>query len=148
MKTLQALGCGLVGASVLTLLHETARRVNPDAPRMDLLGMRAIAKAMRAVDQIPPDRKTLHTASLVGDVISNSLYYSLVAVGNSRNAWLRGSLLGVGAGIGGVVLPGPLGLGEKPSGRTLATKAMTVTWYLVGGLAAAAATRTIATGKK
>lgn len=137
METLKALAGGFAGACIVTVIHETLRRVEPDAPRMDILGMRAIEKLMHQADTEPPaDDNKLHTLALVGDVISNSLYYSLAGMG--KNAWLRGALLGASAGIGAVVLPGPLGLGEKPSGRTTQTKAMAFGLYFVGGLAAAA----------
>jgi hypothetical protein len=141
MGVMHALGSGLAGACALTLLHESARRVVPDAPRADVLGMRAIAKIMRSAGQEPPPDRELHKAALVGDIISNSLYYSLVAAGGGRHTWAIGSALGVAAGVGAVTLPGPLGLGTKPSARTPATAAMTVGWYLAGGLAAAAAYR-------
>ena len=38
MDVLTSLGCGAVGAGVLTLLHESARHVVPDAPRVDVVG--------------------------------------------------------------------------------------------------------------
>lgn len=76
---LKALGSGLVGACALTLIHETARRYIRDAPRMDVVGMRAIAKTMRAVDVEPPT--PLHEAAIVGDIVSNSLFYSLIGAG-------------------------------------------------------------------
>jgi hypothetical protein len=136
MSFLKALGSGLVGAVALTAIHETARRITPNAPRMDVLGMRAIAKSMRALDQEPP--VPLHEITLAGDILSNSLYYSLVAIGDARTAVLRGAALGAAAGAGAVLLPEPLGLGEQPSDSP-ATKAMTVAWYLAGGLAAGAA---------
>jgi hypothetical protein len=136
MSFLRALASGLVGAVALTAIHETARRITPDAPRMDVLGMRAVAKSMRAFDQEPP--VPLHEITLAGDIVSNSLYYSLVAVGDARTALLRGAALGAAAGLGAVFLPEPLGLGEQPS-RGAATQAMTVAWYLAGGLAAGAA---------
>lgn len=139
MKTVNALASGLAGACVITAIHETMRRVLPDAPRMDILGMRAIEKLMYSADTAPPeDDDKLHTWAMVGDIISNSLYYSFTGTGKSKSAWLRGALLGTGAGIGAVLLPGPLGLGEKPSGRTPQTQAMAVGLYLIGGLAAAA----------
>jgi hypothetical protein len=49
MSFARALISGFVGARTLTLIHETARRVNPNAPRMDILGMRAISKSLRAM---------------------------------------------------------------------------------------------------
>ncbi|MFC5270664.1 hypothetical protein [Adhaeribacter terreus] len=136
---LKSLAGGLAGACALTLVHETMRRVHPDAPRMDLLGMRAIAKTMRAANTEPPAEEKLFGITMAGDIVANALYYSLA--GCDKNAWLRGSMLGLAGGLGGVALPGPLGLGTAPSGRTTQTKVMTVAWYLLGGLAAAAAAR-------
>ena len=73
---------------------------------------------------------------MTGDVVSNALYYSLV--GSGRHSLRRGLPLGVAAGVGGVVLPGPLGLGRGSSNRTPQTQAMTVAWYTVGGAVAGA----------
>ncbi|QCR24237.1 hypothetical protein [Pontibacter sp. SGAir0037] len=136
MAILKALASGLAGACVLTLLHETTRHTVPNAPRMDLLGMRAIADIMKGAGKEPPADDKLHRMAMAGDIVSNSLYYSLAGTGNG--AWLRGALLGAGAGLGAIVLPGPLGLGEAPSSRTPQTKAMTFGLYLAGGLVAAA----------
>ena len=134
---LKALGSGLAGAVALTLIHETARRLAPEtAPRMDVLGMRAIQKAALAVDAEPP--VPLHEAALVGDIVSNSVYYSLVGAGARSDALRNGAILGLAAGIGAVFLPGPLGLGRQPT-DTPTTQALTVAWYVVGGLAAGAA---------
>ncbi len=148
MKTLSALGGGLAGACALTLIHETVRRINPDAPRMDLLGMRAIAKLTGKAGETPPDEDSLHRLALAGDVVSNSLYFSLVGFGSRKTALARGALLGLGAGVGAVTLPGPLGLGEESSARTTATKVMTVAWYLAGGLVAAGVAQLLAGKKK
>jgi hypothetical protein len=128
---------GLIGACALNLLHESARRIVPNAPRMDLLGMQALAKSLRKADVTPPSEDELRAWTLVGDIAANSLYYGLVGVGKPEGALLRGTLLGLAAGVGGVLLPKPLGLGTAPSARTNVTKAMTVGWYLVGGIVAA-----------
>lgn len=138
MEPLKAIASGLAGACVLTLLHETTRRLRPaDAPRMDVLGMRAIAKIMRKADQQPPREDTLFTWAMVGDVVGNALYYSLTGTG--KGVWARGAALGLAAGIGAVALPGPMGLGNEPSNRTPQTSAMALALYLTGGLVAAAA---------
>jgi hypothetical protein len=146
MKAINALASGLAGACVLTLTHETVRRLVPDAPRMDVLGMRAIAQTMEGAGKEPPAEDTLHTWALIGDIISNTLYYSLAGTG--KQAWLRGGLLGAGAGVGAIMLPGPLGLGKKPSGRTTKTKAMTFGLYLLGGLTTAAVGSMLSTNNK
>lgn len=140
MEALESLGSGVAGACALTLIHETARRVVPDAPRLDVLGMRALAKSMRAADVELPNIE-LRDLALAGDLAANSLYYSLVGLGGRKSAWLCGALLGLGAGIGAVLLPEPLGLEGNETPRTTATKAMTIAWYLAGGLAAAATYR-------
>ena len=134
-----ALASGLVGSSVLTLVHETARHLIPNAPRVDVIGMRAIAWPMREVGAEPPPRDALFYLTMAGDLAGNALYYSLVGLGDPHRVWLRGSLLGLAAGLGAAFLPPVLGLGQQPGARYPATQAMTVAWYSIGGLAAAAA---------
>ncbi|HEV7891713.1 MAG TPA: hypothetical protein VGP08_13815 [Pyrinomonadaceae bacterium] len=134
---LKALGSGLMGAFTLTLVHEAARRFIDDAPRMDVVGMRAITKAMEAAGTEPP--VPLHEAALVGDIVTNSLYYGLVGLGDSKDALRNGAILGLAAGLGAVFLPEPLGLGRQPTEDSPQTELMTVAWYILGGLAAGAA---------
>lgn len=137
----RALSAGFAGAVTVTLLNETGRRLLSDAPRLDELGMRALARAQEALGQQPPTADRLRRIALYADLLTNSAYYSLVGVRNGKGAWRRGALLGLAAGIGAVILPPVLGLGRDSSARTPATAAMTVGWYLAGGLAAAAAWR-------
>jgi len=136
----QAIGSGLAGAVAVNVLHEIVRHLRPtDAPRMDVLGERGLRKLLGMADAPQPDEQSAYYLTLSGDLLSNTLYYSLV--GRGKGAWWRGAVLGAAAGVGGVVLPGPLGLGEAPSNRTPQTKAMTVAWYLAGGLVAAGVSR-------
>ena len=138
-----ALGPGLVGATSLTLLHEGARRVVKHPPRMDVLGKRALKKGLRGLGLRPAHGKRLHRQSLAGDLVSNSLFYALVAVGRPKRPFLRGGVLGLLAGLGAVVLPPYLGLGRGPSRARTSTSLLTVAWYTLGGLAAARATRSL-----
>ena len=140
---LQSLGSGLIGACALTILHETARRFIPDAPRADILGMRAITKVMESVDEDSPADDELHDWALGSDLVSNTLYYSLIGLAKPKNALLAGTALGLVAGAGAVGLPGPMGLGTSPTRRTEATAVMTVGWYLIGGLVTAVAFKTL-----
>ena len=141
MTLTKSLISGAAGALALTAVHQIARLLTDDAPRMDLLGMRALARTLRAADAPVPDRDTLYDATLAGDLVSNTLYYSLVGVGEQGGEGTRGAVLGVLAGVGAVVLPPLLGLGSAPSRRTPSTAVMTVAWYTLGGLAAATTAR-------
>lgn len=138
MKGSSALLGGLAGACALTLVHETLRKVEPDAPRMDLLGENALSKLLQKMGTIPPAGDKLFGITMAGDVVSNAVYYSLAGTGPKRNVWLRGTLLGLGAGLGAVLLPKPLHLNPDYSNRTTKTKALTIALYLFGGLVAAA----------
>ncbi len=138
MKTLSALGGGLAGAVAVSLIHESVRQVVPKAPRMDLLGINAISKGLDKAGLSKPTHDSLYVWAMVGDIISNSLYYSLAGVGKEKNLWVRSSLLGLAAGVGAVLLPGPMGLEERHSNRTLTTKLMTVGLYVTGALVTAA----------
>lgn len=143
---LKALGSGLVGACALTLVHETARRYIDDAPRMDVVGMRAITKTLRAVDVEPP--VPLHEAALVGDIAANSLYYGLVGLGEPEDGVRNGALLGLAAGVAAVYLPEPLGLGRQPAKNSTETNLLTIAWYVLGGLAAGAAYQALSAGEE
>jgi hypothetical protein len=103
---------------------------------MDVLGKRALRQLLHKAEAPQPTDDTAYILTMLGDIASNGLYYSLV--GSGSQALVRGAALGLAAGVGGVVLPGPLGLGNGPSNRTPQTKLMTVAWYLAGGLVAGA----------
>lgn len=141
MSLSRAFGSGLIGACVLTVIHEVVRHFVPNAPRMDVLGKQALAALCREIGQEPPDEPELHYVAMAGDIASNAAYYSLVGAGDSESAEVRGALLGLGAGLGSVVLPKYLGLDEGASRRTPETAWMTVGLYVAGGLAAAVAYR-------
>jgi hypothetical protein len=136
MKTMASLGGGLAGACAVTLLHESVRKIVPKAPRMDLLGMNAIAKGLNAAGIKTPTGNKLYTLALAGDILSNSVYYALAGAGNEKNIWVKSSLLGLAAGVAAVTLPGPLGLDEKHSNRTNETRLMTIGLYVAGALVA------------
>jgi hypothetical protein len=134
MKAATALAGGLAGATAVTLIHESIKAVVPKAPQMDRLGMQAIAKGLRKANKQVPESNTLFTMALAGDLISNAVYYSAAGIGKEENIWIRSSLLGLAAGLGAVFLPEPLGLNKQYSGRTTATKIMTVGLYVAGSL--------------
>ncbi|RYF99538.1 MAG: hypothetical protein EOO07_36625 [Chitinophagaceae bacterium] len=136
MNVLSAIGGGLAGATSLTILHELTRRIDNDAPRMDLLGMEALSKGLEKTGRKVPDNKSLFTFTLAGDIISNALYYSLAAAGNKRYVVPKGTALGLVAGLGALFLPKQVGLNPAYSNRTLKTQLLTTGFYLAGGLVA------------
>lgn len=135
MKASSTIG-GLAGAVALTLLNEGVRKIDKNAPRLDLLGENALAKMMKGNDIIP---KTLQKYfPLAGDLLTNSFFYGMAQGNSTGNTFLRGALLGLSAGIGAVALPKQLGLEAKHTSENKEKAFKTVAWYVIGGLVAAA----------
>jgi hypothetical protein len=132
----KALASGLAGACAVTLMNETIRQFDDEAPRLDLLGMRALAEV------VSPDN--LRTKALVGDITSNSLYYSIVAASPADEAPLCGATLGLAAGLGAVLLPGPLGLGDDATNLSPKIRVLSVVYYTTAGLVAGLVFRSLA----
>jgi hypothetical protein len=139
MKSItQPLLAGIAGASVVTAVHETVRRVSPRAPRMDVVGERGLQKVLELFGARAPRKRHLYWPSLAAEIAANSGWYALVGVGRGGQPMRRGIMLGALAGLGGVFLTPLLGLGVAPVKRTPATAAMTFSWYLLGGVVAGA----------
>ncbi len=139
MLTKLAIGVasGLAGALAVTAAHELLRSRTSRSPRMDVLGMRALAKLGDATFGRHPKGKQLRRDALVGDLVANTAWVGLVGAGGKPLP--RGVGLGLLAGVGAVVLPPLLGLGRAPRGRSALVKGETVALYLAGGLVAAGA---------
>ncbi len=105
---------------------------------MDLLGMNALSKILRKFSAKIPERNQLFGWTLAGDIVGNTLYYSLAGAGSKKTSLSKGILLGLTAGLGAVTLPKKIGINDAPSNRTLQTKVMTVAWYIIGGMVTAA----------
>jgi hypothetical protein len=133
---LNAIASGLAGACAVTLMNETIRQVDEEAPRLDLLGMRALAEV------VSPDN--LRAKAMVGDIASNTLYYSMVAASPADQAPVCGATLGLGAGIGAVMLPGPFGLGDDATNSSIKRRVLSVIYYTTAGLLAGMVYRSLA----
>lgn len=142
----RALAGGIAGALVLTGLHESARALLNHPPRMDVIGERALRRSFEALGQRPPRGRRLYRATLAGEVLSNSLYYSIVGAAAPSRQLRTGLLVGLIAGIGAVLLPPRLGLGHPPGEKSPITPLLTIAWYTAGGLAAAAVARLLNEG--
>lgn len=142
MRIISSLAGGLAGALSVTVMQEVLRRVDPSAPRIDLVRKQA---AFKIADKFKngskeADASTVNKLGMAGEIISNTLYFSLTATGGKK-ALPVGSLLGLGMGAGALVLPAKMGLNGYFSGGTRKRKWMTMGMYLVGGMVAAAVSR-------
>jgi hypothetical protein len=137
---------GLAGAGALTLVNETAKRVDKDAPRLDLLGMNAAAKIVKGTTfKTPQFAEKLFPAALAGDLVSNTLYFAMAQGETKSKTLVRGAMLGLGAGVAAVTLAKPLGIeAGQPKAEPAKTNAMTIAYYVLGGLVAAAMINLIA----
>lgn len=106
---------------------------------MDVVGMRAVSRLCELCGCEAPDAGRLFGVTLAGDLLSNALYYSAAASTAGRTTWTRATALGIAAGLGAVLLPGPLGLGKPPHNENVRTRVLTVAYYLAGALVVAGA---------
>lgn len=127
---------GLVGAAAVTGLNYLGQRITPKAPRLDELGRNAVRKTSKAVVGTKPDESTVQATALGGDLVSNSMIYSLAGVGRAKRPELRGLLAGLAMGTAAVILAPMLGLGRRTTGVGVKGKAMAIGQYALGGLAA------------
>ncbi len=140
MNVETAMEGGITGATTLTILHEIVRKLDKDAPRLDEIGKEALGKLFKKLNLDVPDDDKMRVLATGAELISNGLFYSLAGAAGKNNVYLRGIFLGLTAGIAAVALPGKLGLDESASNRTDKTKILTVAWYMIGGVVAAAVT--------
>jgi hypothetical protein len=135
MRLTSSLIGGLGGAVTLTLLQELLKKIDPNAPRLDLLGKQATSRLLKKTGNKLSDRQ-LYNASLAGDILFNSLYYSLAGI-KSGKAAAAGGLLGTGMGLAAVMLPKLLDLNTGYTGANAKRKYMTMGLYIAAGLVAA-----------
>ncbi len=124
----RAWAAGLAGACTVTLLNEGIRQVDDEAPRLDFLGMRVLAKVT--------DPEHLRAKAMAADIAANTLYYSVVGAASPDRAPFVGAAIGLAAGAGAVLLPGAMGLGDDVTNWKTKTRAMSVAYYAAAGLVA------------
>lgn len=137
MGTIKNLLAGFGGAIALNVIHESLRHLSDDTPRIDLLGEEALQKGLKKFATPIKDKNLLYAATVTGDLISNTMYFSLIGTGNSDKIWHRAVTMGLAAGAGAVVLPKHMGLNPKPVTQNNKIKALTVAYYLTGALVTA-----------
>ena len=83
------------------------------------------------------NENALMGTALVGDIISNTAYFSLI-YGKNEELWLKAAASGFTAGLGAVNLPEKLGLNVQPVAKSTATQVLTVAYYMLGAFTTAA----------
>ncbi|WP_294818776.1 hypothetical protein [uncultured Flavobacterium sp.] len=139
---------GLGGAIALNVLHESLKKKDSEMPRVDLLGEEALQKTLSHFDAEIHDERKLYTATLAGDILSNTMYYGMIGNGDRDYLFTRAIAYGLAAGVGAVTLPKPLGLDDEPVARSNKTKALTVGYYLAGALVTAGLLRLLSKSHK
>lgn len=137
MSKIKNLIAGFAGATALNILHETLKKDSSDVPRIDLLGEEALQKTLRHFGTGIDQKKDLYKATLAGDVLSNTFYYSLIGAGNQTYLWPKAIIFGLSAGIGALKLPEPMGLNPEPVTKTDQVKVLTVGYYVFGAVVTA-----------
>lgn len=142
-RILQNLIGGLAGAVALTVIHEAVRRIDENAPRVDLVGEEGINKVMDSIGAEKLEGQSLYVAALTSDIISNGIYYSTIGSAKKGRLLIRGITCGVAAGMGALSLTKKLGLDDTPVNRSTRTKWMTIGYYITGGLVTALTIRAL-----
>lgn len=134
MSKIKNLLAGLAGAVALNILHESLKKTNSDMPRVDLLGEEALQKTIQYFGGNLDNKKDLYKATLAGDILGNTLYYSLIGAGNPKYLWPKVAMMGLSAGIGAVSLPEPMGLDPEPVAKNNQVKVLTIGYYVLGAV--------------
>lgn len=141
MDTKRALQAGVIGAVTLNVVHESARRVIPNAPRVGEVAMRGMQKFVLNPIGFKPSHRNLRLLTLASDLVSNSLYYAaVVGAGRTKNAkaiWQRSALFGLLAGVLTIALPPVFRVRNQPTRNFPVTATLTAVWYLIGALTTA-----------
>ncbi|HET7897732.1 MAG TPA: hypothetical protein VFL47_08680 [Flavisolibacter sp.] len=154
MKLASAIEGGLAGATTLSLLGETLRKID-DHSSADLFKGNNLVKTFKKAKTKKAAKARKLWIQLAGELLGSTAFLGFSSLGKKKNAALRGALLGTAAGLGSVMLDGhdhPHSLDDnrhtllkKPADPVLA-KAVEVALFTVGGLIAGKMVQ--ATGRK
>ena len=137
MNMLNSLIAGFAGAAALNILHETLRKFDSEAPRIDLVGKEAVQKSAKALNVDAPKGDNLYGITLAGDLLSNATYFAGIGMGNKKFLPLRAIGAGLTAGFAALNAPEPLGLDDSHVANSDKRKIMTMGYYVFGALVTA-----------
>ncbi len=137
MNFVKSMIAGFAGAAALNILHETMRKLDSGAPRLDLLGEQAVEKSANALSIDPPTGNKLYGVALAGDVITNASYFAAIGMGGRKFMLVRAIGAGVSAGFAALKAPKPMGLNEEYVASSEKREILTVAYYVFGALVTA-----------
>jgi hypothetical protein len=148
MKLASALEGGLAGATTISLLTDTLKRINGHSSGPNVFKSKNLGKRFKKARSKKPLKATKQIIQLAGDLLGSTAFLGLSSLGKKKNAMMRGALLGTAAGLGSVLLNSHEEKkrhkangheGYPPTGvakDTLLTKALEVSLYTIGGMIA------------
>jgi hypothetical protein len=146
MKLSSAIEGGLAGATTISLLGQTLRKINGDSSHVNVFNGKNLKKRFKKAKSKKPLKATKQFIGLAGDLLGSTAFLGLKPLNKRKNAVLRGALLGTAAGLGSVLLDGHRGNKETfhgENGHSLTprtndslTRALEVGLYAVGGMIA------------
>ncbi|WP_164112313.1 MULTISPECIES: hypothetical protein [Sphingobacterium] len=139
----QNLIAGAIGAIVLNAIHGLAKKTIKNAPKIDEVGKEGVTKAIRSVGLTLPSEQVIENTTTTFNLVTNTLSYRMIGEYKSKNLLLAGALHGLTVGLGTLSLSKKLNLDERPVTKTFLTECLTVTWYVLGGMATAMALKVI-----
>lgn len=105
MKLASAIEGGLAGATTISLISETLRKLDGRAPGANgIKGKKLKKRLKKAGSKKNPARATEQYIHLAGDLLSAASVLGFTSLGKKKHAVLRGALLGAAAGLGAVLL--------------------------------------------
>jgi hypothetical protein len=136
---------GLVGAAALEGAHQLLVAFRgSSAPRLDLLGEDMVRRLYRSAGERPPSHDRLRAIAFAGSMLLDGTLLGMVTRGNPRAPWLRGVGLGALMALTANRFPRLLGARSSTARRVRSAPLATLALYALGGMVAAAVTRTAA----
>jgi hypothetical protein len=104
MKLASALEGGLAGATTISLIGETLRKIDGKPSGGQVISGKKLKKRFRKASSKKPMQATKQYIQLAGDLLGSTAFLGFSSLTKKKNAMLRGALLGTAAGLGAVFL--------------------------------------------
>lgn len=142
-KFANALEGGIAGATTLSLLTNTLRKIDGNNGHTNLFDGQNLQKRFKKAGSKKPLKATRQYIGLAGDLLSSTAFLGITSLRKKKNALLRGAVLGTAAGLGAVLLRdnkkrkhATRGVDES-SQNQLVSQVLEVSLYTIGGAIAA-----------